>query len=136
MNGKGFNSRNLLKRESVQLVFSQTVSALTDDDPSDIEGKTFVINCKTYEVVISNIPLNGNIAIKVDWSEPTGDESIKGNINKLMIAIKDAVEKNDRTFNMSYIIIAKDTDTDNEASAMAGKLIFTSAVNMSIEDAD
>ena len=84
----------------------------------------------------SNTPLNGNIAVKVDWSEPTGDGAIEGNINKLMIGIKEAVEKNNPTFSMSDIINAKDTDTDNESSAMAGKLILTSAANMSIEDAD
>ena len=101
---KGVVTAEPSEKASVELVFSEEVGALTDDDPSNIEGKTFVINGKTYEVVTSNTPLNGNIAVKVDWSEPTGDGAIEGNINKLMIGIKEAVEKNDPTFSMSDII--------------------------------
>ena len=108
---KGVVTAEPTEKASVELVFSEEVGALTDDEPSNIEGKTFAINGKTYEVVTSNTPStiteNGNIAVKVEWSEPTGDEAIKGNIDKLMNGIKEAVEKIDPTFSGSIVISSR-----------------------------
>ena len=53
---KGVVTAEPSEKASVELVLSEEVGALTDDDPSNIEGKTFVINGKTYEVVTSNTP--------------------------------------------------------------------------------
>ena len=53
-----------------------------------------------------------------------------------MIGIKEAVEKNDPTFSGSIVSPAEDSDSESEPSPMAGKLILTSAANMSIEDAN
>ena len=133
------------KPASVDLVFDQAVGALSDTtNPSQIEGKTFIINNKKYEVVTSaaptNITTNGNIAVKVNWTTSTTDAGKISNVNNLMTAIKGAVELNDPVFKdtvaNSKITNATDSapGTGNEGTPFTGKLTLSSSNNMSVAD--
>ncbi|WP_421381456.1 flagellin [Bacillus salacetis] len=131
---------------SIELVFDEAVGGLSDTTtPSQIEGKTFTINNKTYEVVTSanptSITVNGNIAVKVNWQEPLTDNAISSNIDSLMTSLKGAVEANDTVFNdpsnpvlNSTIMTATDSDGLTEGSPISGKLILSSSKNMSVAE--
>jgi flagellin len=131
------------KPASLDLVFDQTIGGLSDTAPSQIEGKKFVINNKTYEVVTSpgGNPSNGNIAVQVNWSAPSNDAAKADNINKLMTAIKGAIEANDPVFKSpgnstvnSSITNAVDAAAGTEGTAFKGTLTLSSLNNMSVSD--
>ncbi|MFU8691513.1 flagellin [Rossellomorea sp. FS2] len=133
---------------SVELVFDQTIGGLLDSTtPSQIEGKVFTINNKRYEVVTSasptNITTNGNIAVKVNWANPTNDATKIANVNNLMTAIKGAVEANDPVFKSptspttnSKIVNATDSVTGTEGTPFTGKLTLSSLNNLSVAEGE
>ncbi|PFG04660.1 flagellin [Bacillus sp. es.034] len=131
---------------SVELQFSENIGGLLDSTtPSQIEGKTFIINNKKYEVVTSGAPSaitsNGNIAVKVNWAAPNNDAAKVTNVNNLMNSIKTAVELNDSTFKdpisgsiNSNITNAVDSTGGVEGTPFTGTLTLASSQNMSVAD--
>lgn len=125
------------KPASVDLVFDQTVGSLPKSaSPTGIIGKVFTVNNKKYEVVdatnASLITTNGNIAVKVNWANPTTDAAKASNVNNLMTAIKGAVEANDPVFKNPT---SNSKITNATAGAQfTGKLTLSSSNNMSVAD--
>lgn len=131
---------------SVELQLSENIGGLLDSTtPSQIEGKTFIINNKKYEVVTSGAPSaitsNGNIAVKVNWAAPNNDAAKVSNVNNLMNSIKTAVELNDSTFKdpvsgsmNSSITNAVDSTGGVEGTPFTGTLTLASSQNMSVAD--
>lgn len=125
------------KPASVDLVFDQTVGSLPKSaSPTGIIGKVFTVNNKKYEVVdatnASLITTNGNIAVKVNWADPTTDAAKASNVNNLMTAIKGAVEANDPVFKNPT---SNSKITNATAGAQfTGKLTLSSSNNMSVAD--
>lgn len=124
---------------SVVIDFSKDFGALTT---SDLEGKTFTINGKTYEIDITDGSSSGvtgnNIAVNLttaEWKTISNDTDIKDNINTLMSKLKSAIEDNDGTlFNVVKVDAVDDADPGN-GTIQNGTLTLTTKNNMSPKDA-
>ncbi|MGE8206893.1 flagellin [Heyndrickxia sp. NPDC080065] len=125
------------KPASVELDFSIDVGKLTSNE---IDGMTFVINGKTYEIDTTGakkgIQENGNIAVNVNWINTKNDDNAVNNINELMDKLASAINKNDETFDQSKIIKASNNDNKNDGVIEIGKLTLVTSKNMSPADAD
>lgn len=106
----------------------------------DLEGKTFVINGKTYEIDVTdgaNPGVTGdNIAVNISgWNESAATDAERmSNINKLMDSLESAIIQND---NQSLAVIkASPTDSDaaNEGTVIDGKLTLSTVNPMSPKD--
>jgi flagellin len=111
--------------------------------PSEIDGKTFTINGKTYEVDTSGANpgmVNGNIAVNVTWTSPAANDSdIKTNIENLMTSLEQAIKDNDPDFSSSASFVSQlpaDSDADNLNGVIdSGILKLVTDKNMSVKDA-
>lgn len=119
---------------SVELVFDNTLST----DPGEIEGKTFVIGGKTYEIDIADNGTTGvssnHIAVNLStWSSAGDDDAMAANINSLMTALKGAIEANDSEGNNP--IFQEAAQTNANAGNLTGNLRLTTIDNMTPKDA-
>ncbi|UGB30443.1 flagellin N-terminal helical domain-containing protein [Metabacillus sp. B2-18] len=106
----------------------------------DLEGKTFVINGKTYEIDVTDGANPGvigdNIAVNISgWNESAATDAERmSNINKLMDSLESAIIQND---NQSLAVV-KDSPTDsdaaNEGTIIDGKLTLSTVNPMSPKD--
>lgn len=125
---------------SVELNFGTKTGELTK---ASLNGKTFTINGKVYEIDITDdvtlkgLNTNSNIAVNVaGWVDSTTDANGVANINKLLTALKDAIVKNDSTFSSaSSITNAVNTDGADNDVITNGKLTLVTSANMSVEEA-
>jgi flagellin len=125
---------------SVELNFSHKIGELPK---ATIDGKTFTINGKVYEIDITDDPAikglktSSNIAVNViGWTNSTADDVGAANINKLLTVLKNAIVKNDTTFSSSSTVSnAVNTDTTNNDVITNGKLTLVTSNNMSVEEA-
>lgn len=121
-------------------------------DAEDIEGTTFTIGGKVYEINFLNgdsPEVSGNnIAVNVPaWTNSaTGDdEAIRGNIESLLNTLAGAISANDSTSdpaisNPNFLPVSEavvvDSNAEEDGSAIIGKLILTTKDNMSPKDAE
>lgn len=120
-------------------------AALGTETQANIDGKTFTINGKVYEIDVTNLPTpngltnTGHIAVNVAWIEPTATDADKmTNVNNLLSALKTAIEARDsQTFgtNIQKINVT-DPDVSTDGSALTnGRLILKTVNNMSPKEA-
>ncbi|NNU93438.1 flagellar protein [Geobacillus sp. NFOSA3] len=120
-------------------------AALGAETQANIDGKTFTINGKVYEINVTNLPTpngltdSGHIAVNVTWIESaTTDAEKMANVNNLLSALKTAIETSDsQTFGTN---IQKNDVTDpdplSDGSALTnGRLILKTVNNMSPKEA-
>jgi flagellin len=125
---------------SVELVFDEAVADITE---ADIDGKTFVIGGKTYEIDITgNGALVGidpnNIAVNLTaWPPPADNDARAAKINSLITSLKEAIETNDSGSNtaLDNPTFQRAAQTDADALNISGKLQLTTINNMSPLDA-
>ncbi|MCQ5363650.1 flagellin [Anoxybacillus salavatliensis] len=121
------------------------VAALGAESQANIDGKTFTINGKVYEIDVTNLATpnglsnTGHIAVNVTWTDsPTTDADKMTNVNNLLSALKTAIEARDsQTFgtNIQKIDVT-DPDASTDGSALTnGRLILKTVNNMSPKDA-
>lgn len=121
------------------------VAALGAESQANIDGKTFTINGKVYEIDVTNLATpnglsnTGHIAVNVTWIDsPTTDADKMTNVNNLLSALKTAIEARDsQTFgtNIQKIDVT-DPDASTDGSALTnGRLILKTVNNMSPKDA-
>ncbi|RDE36292.1 flagellar protein [Parageobacillus thermoglucosidasius] len=126
-------------------VILDIAAALGAETQANIDGKTFTINGKVYEIDVTNLPTpngltnTGHIAVNVAWIEPAAtDANIMTNVNNLLSALKAAIEARDsQTFgtNIQKIDVT-DPDVSNDGSALTnGRLILKTVNNMSPKEA-
>ncbi|HZH62645.1 MAG TPA: flagellin [Metabacillus sp.] len=121
----------------VEINFDSNAGRLTQ---ADLEGKTFIVNGKTYEINFINGTAPGvngnNIAVNlVAWNDtPATDADIMSNITNLMNALEGAVNQNDN----GMFSIAKSLPTDAGAPGdgviVDGKLTLSTTNPMSPKD--
>ncbi|MED3740757.1 flagellin [Geobacillus stearothermophilus] len=120
----------------VVLDFSKNLGMLTQDQ---IDGQTFTINGKTYQIDSKNNGLTntGHIAVNVSWiATPANDSDAVTNINNLLNALKNAIVANDSTFSSTSLITnASDSGTNSDGVIVNGRLTLTTANNMAPKDA-
>ncbi|KPD00126.1 flagellin [Geobacillus thermocatenulatus] len=120
----------------VVLDFSKDLGMLTQDQ---IDGQTFTINGKTYQIDSKNNGLTntGHIAVNVSWvANPANDSDAVTNINNLLNALKNAIIANDSTFSSTSLIAnASDSGTNSDGVIANGRLTLTTANNMAPKDA-
>ncbi|MDM5315086.1 flagellin [Fictibacillus sp. b24] len=127
-------------KASVELNFGYQVGDLTK---ANINGKTFTINGKVYEIdikddaALSGLNTNSNIAVNVSgWKETGADADGIANINAVLTSLKNAITTNDNTFSTaSTIVNATNTDGSDNNSINNGKLTLITNSNMSAEEA-
>ncbi|XWN53212.1 flagellar protein [Anoxybacillus flavithermus] len=121
-------------------------AALGAETQANIDGKTFTINGKVYEIDVTNLlpapnglTNTGHIAVNVTWTDsPTTDADKMTNVNNLLSALKTAIEERDsQTFgtNIQKIDVT-DPDPLTDGSALtSGRLILQTVNNMSPKEA-
>jgi flagellin len=121
-------------------------AALGAETQANIDGKTFTINGKVYEIDVTNLlpapnglTNTGHIAVNVTWIEPAANDADKmTNVNNLLSALKTAIEARDsQTFgtNIQKIDVT-DPDPLTDGSALtSGRLILQTVNNMSPKEA-
>lgn len=109
----------------------------------DIDGKTFTIGGKVYEIdATGGTPgvSDQNIVVSVNWTDnPTTDAGIAANIDNLLNALAGAVSQNDSTDdpalsnpNFKSVDVTDAVDSDAaEGSNVIGKLVLTTKDSMS-----
>jgi flagellin len=125
---------------AVELNFGDELGELTK---ANLDGNTFTINNKVYEIDITDdstmagLNNNSNIAVNVSgWVEPATDGVGVTNINNLMSALKNAIVANDTTFSAaSAVVNAQNSDALDNDVIDNGTITLTTAQNMSPEDA-
>lgn len=122
----------------VEIQFDSNLGSL---QKADLEGKTFIINGKTYEIDVTDGTSPGvtgdNIAVNISaWDDAasTSDTAIVGNINKLMNSLESAIIQNDnQSFAVSKISSA-DSGTTGDGAIIDGKLTLSTVNPMSPKD--
>ncbi|MFV2046275.1 flagellin [Metabacillus sp. YM-086] len=122
----------------VEIQFDSNLGAL---QKADLEGKTFVINGKTYEIDVTDGTSPGvtgdNIAVNISaWDDTasTSDTAIVSNINKLMNSLESAINQND---NQSFAVTktsSADSGTTGDGAIIDGKLTLSTVDPMSPKD--
>lgn len=102
-----------------------------------VDGQTFVINGKTYEIDITGgaspgLSNTSHIAVNVaTWNNGGTDADAVANVNAVLAALKNAIDTNDPTFDGNSIITnAGSTGPDNSVLEPNGSLLLKTRVNM------
>ncbi|MED3650583.1 flagellin [Heyndrickxia sporothermodurans] len=108
-----------------------------------IDGKTFTVNGKTYEIDITNgktpgLSKSSNIAVNLttaQWKDnAANDTDAVSNINNLLGALTSAINANDPTFT-AKATNAENTGTTTDNIINNGKITLTTKANMAPIDA-
>ncbi|WP_175640277.1 flagellin N-terminal helical domain-containing protein [Metabacillus schmidteae] len=121
----------------VEINFDSNVGTLK---AADLEGKTFVINGKTYEIDFINGATSGinnnNIAVNLaSWNDsPATDAGITSNITNLMNALESAINQNDSQSLTVSKSIPMDSAAPGDGLIVDGKLTLSTTNSMSPKD--
>jgi flagellin len=123
----------------VEIDFGRDVGTLS---AATLDGKTFTINDKTYEIDMTDgtgttAGVSGdNIAVNITgWNDATADDTaVLGNINKLMNSLETAINQND---NQSFTVendLPEDSGTTSDGNITNGTLTLSTKTAMSPKD--
>ena len=123
-----------------EITFPISVGELDD---AGIDGKTFEINGKTYEIDNDNtnpagISDTGHIAVNITgWNPAAGTDADKiSNINKIVSALESAIKIADPSFNTSVETAREDSTGLEDGNINPAVLTLTSTTPMSPKEAD
>ncbi|WP_079524726.1 flagellin N-terminal helical domain-containing protein [Solibacillus isronensis] len=133
-------------KASIDIELSSAIGATDKTDAiTALDGKTFTINNKTYELTFNDgtndSVSSGNIAVNINdsWTDGSGtnDANAATNMNYVIDQLVNAITANDSTVVATKSTPAADSDTtDNGTGVTAGILTISSAENMAQPDAD
>jgi flagellin len=124
---------------SVELSFDSNFGQL---DKAELDGKTFTINNKIYQLDFTDGTSKGltdtsHIAINITgWNDTTGtDNAISNNIDLVTTALSNAILANDDTFANTTVTPSTDDTTVSNSIVNEGLITLVTTNKMSPEDA-